>query len=283
MKKRFTILLLIVSVNSKAQVICSTADEYSNLILTAPPGSVFTSIDFASYGTPTGACGSFSLGSCHAANSQSVCEGIIIGQNSVTIYVGNGLFGDPCGGTLKRLYVQARYSTVLPLTLVSFTAQKTEQDEVRLAWLSENEINTSHFVIERSTDGISFEATGSIPAAGSGKNSYSFTNTIANIPATYYYRLKMLDIDGTFKYSNTVRLNNNSNATVKLSVFPNPATDFITIISSKKQEAFITNSAGQPIENTLLIRGNKTVHIAAWPAGLYFIKTREGVTKFIKE
>ena len=72
------------------------------------------------------------------------------------------------------------------MTLVSFTAQKIEQGEVRLTWLSDNEISTSHFIIEGSTDGILFEAVGFVPAAGSGKNSYSFTNTIPNIPATYY-------------------------------------------------------------------------------------------------
>lgn len=282
MKKLFTILILIVSVHSNAQVICGTANENGSITLTAPPDNAFTSIEFASYGTPDGACGSFTIGTCHAVNSESICEGIFLGQNSATISATNGVFGDPCGGTFKRLYIQARYSSTLPLTLVSFTAQKIEQGEVRLTWLSDNEINTSHFIIERSTDGILFEAVGSVPAAGSGKNSYSFNNMIPNIPATYYYRLKMIDMDGKFKYSAIARINN-SDAIIKLSVFPNPATEFITIISGKKQEAFITNNTGQSIKNILLIRGNQTVNVAAWPTGVYFIKSEEGVVKFIKK
>ena len=168
------------------------------------------------------------------------------------------------------------------MTLVSFTAQKIEQGEVRLTWLSDNEISTSHFIIEGSTDGILFEAVGSVPAAGSGKNSYSFTNTIPNIPATYYYRLNIFDIDGKYKYSAIVRINN-SDTIIKLSVFPNPATEFITIISGKKQEAFITTNTGQYIKNILLIRGNQTVNVAAWPTGVYFIKSEEGVAKFVKK
>jgi hypothetical protein len=282
MKKLFTILILIVSVNSNAQVLCGTTNESGSITLTAPPDNAFTSIEFASYGTPNGACGSFTIGACHAANSESICEGIFVGQNSATISATNGVFGDPCGGTFKRLYIQARYSSTLPLTLVSFTAQKIEQSQVKLAWVSDNEINTSHFIIERSTDGILFKTVGSVPAVGSGKNNYSFINTIPNIPSTYYYRLKNFDIDGKYKYSAIVRINN-SDAIIKLSVFPIPATEFITIISGKKQEAFITNNIGQSIKNILLIRGNQTVNIAGWPTGVYFIKSEEAVIKFIKK
>ncbi|MBK7557948.1 MAG: hypothetical protein IPI54_06530 [Chitinophagaceae bacterium] len=91
--------------------ICATANEGNNLTLTAPAGMVFTSILFASYGTPNGVCGSFSIGGCHAANSMAIVSGLAIGQNSVTIPADNALFGDPCFGTGKRLYVEAVYST----------------------------------------------------------------------------------------------------------------------------------------------------------------------------
>ena len=82
MKKLFTILILIVSVNSNAQVICGTTDENGSITLTAPPDNAFTSIEFASYATPNDACGSFTLGACHAANSEIICEAIVVGQNS---------------------------------------------------------------------------------------------------------------------------------------------------------------------------------------------------------
>ena len=78
--------------------------------LTAPAGAVFTSVIFASYGLPEGTCGSFTIGSCHASTSQSVVEGLILGQNSVTIQADNGIFGDPCPGTVKKFYVEAQWS-----------------------------------------------------------------------------------------------------------------------------------------------------------------------------
>src|SRR5688572_6022657 len=281
MKKIFTLIVLAVSFITNAQVICGTASEGGVVTLTAPPGNVITSIEFASYGTPNGACGSFTLGSCHAANSQTICEGVFVGQNSASIIASNGVFGDPCGGTVKRLYIQATYSSTLPLTLISFTAKKIDGDKVQLDWLSDNEINTSHFVIERSVDGVLFEATGSVTATGIGRNDYSFTNTIPGIVPTYYYRLKMVDRDGKYQYSNIVRINNNFTG-IKLSVFPNPVNALITIISPGQQEAFITNTSGQRIKKISLINGNQTINVAALNPGIYIIKTEEGFMKFIK-
>lgn len=281
MKKFFTLIILLVSVYSNAQVLCGTADEGGIVTLTAPAGNIITSIEFASYGTPNGTCGSFTIGSCDAINSTSICSSAFVGVNSASINATNGVFGDPCGGTFKRLYIQASYSGVLPLTLISFTAKKIEQDKIRLDWSSAHEINTSHFVIERSTDGILFDVTGSVLAAGSGGYSYSFTNLIAPVVPTYYYRLKMVDKNGKYQYSNIVRINNKF-TDVKLSVFPNPSEELITIISSNKQEAVITNSTGQRIKKITLINGNQTINIAEWSTGVYIIKTEGGVLKFIK-
>ena len=89
---------------------CGTVQENGNLFLQAPAGAVFTSVLFASYGTPTGSCGTFSTSSCHASGSLSIVEGYLLGNSSATIPASNGVFGDPCGGTGKRLYVQAQYS-----------------------------------------------------------------------------------------------------------------------------------------------------------------------------
>ncbi len=95
---------------SSTGVICATAAEGNSLTLQAPAGKVITGITFASYGTPNGSCGNFSIGGCHANNSVSIVSALAIGQNSVTIDANNSVFGDPCGGTVKRLYIQATYS-----------------------------------------------------------------------------------------------------------------------------------------------------------------------------
>jgi len=96
--------------SSTTGTICGQTNEGGNITLTAPLGAVFTSILFASYGTPNGTCGNYSLGSCHAPNSVSLVSASAIGQNNFSITANNGTFGDPCAFTSKRMYIQAVYN-----------------------------------------------------------------------------------------------------------------------------------------------------------------------------
>lgn len=98
-----------VNITNAVQTVCATANEGATLSITAPAGTTFTSIAFASYGTPGGSCGAFTLGGCHATSSLSVVQTALIGKSGTqTIPATNTNFGgDPCYGTAKRLYVQA--------------------------------------------------------------------------------------------------------------------------------------------------------------------------------
>lgn len=281
MRSLFLVSVLFLTINSSAQVLCGMANEGGTVTLTAPPNNSFTSIQFASYGTPNGGCNSFTIGACHANNSLAIVSAALLGQNSASISATNGVFGDPCNGTVKRLYIQATYSSTLPLTLVSFTAQKTTQGKIVLTWRSDEEVNTSHFQIERSEDGNIFETVGTVSANGSGANSYSFTDDVAGNSDNYFYRLRMTDIDGRFRFSSIARVSNTETIT-QISVFPNPANDVITIVSSKPQQAAIVNSLGQTLKQIRLIKGSQAVNISFCAPGVYFVKSSEGVTKFIR-
>lgn len=70
-------------------------------------GQKISAITFASYGNPSGSCGEFSTGKCHALSSLSVVSKACKGQNRCSIGVSNEVFGDPCRRTLKSLAVQA--------------------------------------------------------------------------------------------------------------------------------------------------------------------------------
>ncbi|KAL8113730.1 hypothetical protein AgCh_020865 [Apium graveolens] len=71
------------------------------------PGQKITSIKFASFGTPEGACGSFLEGSCHAHKSYDIFERNCIGQNACSVGVTPGVFGgDPCPNIMKKLSVE---------------------------------------------------------------------------------------------------------------------------------------------------------------------------------
>ncbi|KAB2604573.1 beta-D-galactosidase 7 [Pyrus ussuriensis x Pyrus communis] len=76
------------------------------------PGQSISSIKFASFGTPSGTCGSFQQGTCHATNSHAVVEKNCIGRESCSVAVSNSTFEtDPCPNVLKRLSVEAVCST----------------------------------------------------------------------------------------------------------------------------------------------------------------------------
>ena len=83
---------------------CGTANEGGTASITAPGGYIFTRRDFGSYGTPNGSCGGFVIDGCHANATFGV------NTTSISVPMTNAQWGDPCGGTFKRGYIQASYT-----------------------------------------------------------------------------------------------------------------------------------------------------------------------------
>jgi outer membrane biosynthesis protein TonB len=83
-----------------------SANEGDGLTLSAPIGKIFSSVIFASYGTPNG----YSIGQCHAPNSIEKVAEVFLGKAIATIMAINDLFGDPCAGTYKSLAVSLAYT-----------------------------------------------------------------------------------------------------------------------------------------------------------------------------
>ena len=87
------------------------ASEGNSLTLSAPLGKVFATVEFASYGNPSGTNGNYTVGSCNASSSQTIVEGYLLGNTGeITIPATNAVFGDPCSGTGKKLAVKATFS-----------------------------------------------------------------------------------------------------------------------------------------------------------------------------
>jgi hypothetical protein len=95
-----------VKVSCANTVNCAAVDENQTLMLACPAGETIAAIAFASYGTPNGMCGAFTTGTCNAANSVAVVTAACVNQPSCTVAATNGVFGDPCVGTGKRLWAQ---------------------------------------------------------------------------------------------------------------------------------------------------------------------------------
>jgi trimeric autotransporter adhesin len=127
--------------------------------------------------------------------------------------------------SFSSFYLGSPNSGILPLQLITFAGSLQENSSALLQWTTTNEINTSHFVLERSIDGNNFSNIGTVNAAGNKdtKTSYSFTDmNAATQPASIlYYRLKIFDNDGKYSYSKVISIVLNKNIDVLL--FPNPA------------------------------------------------------------
>ncbi|MFN5441938.1 MAG: beta strand repeat-containing protein, partial [Flavobacteriia bacterium] len=83
--------------------------ETGTLTLTAPAGKVFTTVAFASYGTPTGSNGNYTIGSCHSTTSTSVMSAAIGQSGTFSVVANNATFGDPCSTVGKTLAVKLGY------------------------------------------------------------------------------------------------------------------------------------------------------------------------------
>lgn len=120
-----------------------------------------------------------------------------------------------------RLQVSGSNSWALPLTLTSFTASE-QNCRALLEWVTADEQNTSHFVIEQSTDGNTFNEIGNVTAQGNGPGK-AYSYSLYQPKAKFFYRLRMVDLDGRFKYSAVKQLTTSCSPPNKLSIYPSPA------------------------------------------------------------
>lgn len=140
--------------------------------------------------------------------------------------------------------------TPLPVSWNNFSVQLINED-VKLEWSTNIEINNHHFEIERSIDGIHFEKISEMEGAGNSSelNEYYYTDSnAAKLNSNYlYYRIKQIDNDLRYAYSTIQVVKLNSIYQVSsLRVFPNPCSHYIQIESVKDIEQLrIFNENGQ--------------------------------------
>lgn len=128
-----------------------------------------------------------------------------------------------------HIYYAMSGGTSLPVQMTSFNAVK-EENNVILSWETASEINSDHFEIMHSTDGVSFESIGSINAHGNTNHAseYSFVN---ENPADgiHYYQLVEYDVDGSSQTFRTLSVNISSKINTITQLFPNPTSNNISL------------------------------------------------------
>lgn len=158
------------------------------------------------------------------------------GVSSFSVAMGTNTSNPTSGARQFSLYMKGfNYpnAATLPLELLSFGAM-LKKNIVELNWVTLWEKNLSHFELERSTDGKTFKQVGLVFGVGNSdyKSNYSFKNNISELSATIiYYRLKLVDQDGSFGYSDirAIRISNSKSDVMTVMAYPNPVVNEVKI------------------------------------------------------
>ncbi len=179
-------------------------------------------------------------------------------------------------GEVKSTYIG---TGGLPITWLYFNGATVAKDNI-LDWATASEQNNKQFDVERSLNGISFNRIGVVAAVGNSSLTSKYQYKDINIDklnsSIMYYRLKQIDINGAFKYSNIVRLNYNTNVITNSIVYPNPTQGLITITVGDKalvgSLAILYDVNGLQLEIIKITTNSQTINMGKYVNGTYFIK-----------
>lgn len=239
------------------------------------------------------------------------------GTGNFIVYMGNGTSVSVTGLTALTGYTFDVYeyngkymhnsfagaissnTTTTPVKLVSLKATRVNED-VLVSWTTASELNNRGFNVERSVDGNTFELVGFVKGSGNSSvaNNYRLEDANAFAKAQVnklYYRLKQMDKDGKFVYSNVVTVTNTDVVKNTISAYPNPFNTDVTVSlnATKASTANITvfDFSGRNIlsNNYQVAEGSNIISINEMSnlnTGIYFVKIavdgQEVVIKMIK-
>lgn len=175
----------------------------------------------------------------------------------------------------------------LPIKLISFNARK-KNEETFLKWVTATETNNEYFNIEHSVDGQRFLPLGKIDGAGNSSEelNYSFMHN-KPVDGVNYYRLKQVDYDGTYTYSEiqSVAFKEFNNG---IRIAPNPFKDELNInLTSDFQEDTnfkVYDLLGQVVYNGVIEREqlNVSLNLADFKAGVYIVRIGDGADAVVE-
>jgi len=209
-------------------------------------------------------------------------------------YTGSIAFRFFLGGSTIPVYLDNVQMTeeaiVLPIGLQLFNANLTGNN-VLLNWATSQEVNAKEFGIEKSTDGTSFYGIGTI-AAKNANNGYHYSFTDYNVSdGQLFYRLKLVDKDGSFKSSKIVSIKKGLIVETGIKVFPNPVASYAQVsypIALKNATLSIIRGDGKKVGDYTIVPGStqRNVDISGLSNGFYIMvyKNNQQVftSRFIK-
>ena len=170
-------------------------------------------------------------------------------------------------------------SNPLPIELISFDA-KCNNGKVNINWSTATENNNEYFTLERSTDGINFNAIKIIKGSGNSSSVkyYSATDIDALTGSTLYYRLKQTDFDGKFEYFNIVAVSCTDIKLSNINIYPNPAITLLNVSFKDVEENTIIRivSMDGKVMKTITsnVKGLNEINISDLADGVYLLQVQ---------
>ena len=196
--------------------------------------------------------------------------------------------GDFEGGKSNGEVEDYQAAVVLPVELISFTST-IENCDVVLEWISASEENFSHYIVQKSTNGLRFETIGLLEGTANSYTTRRYQYVDKSVVGQVYYRLMMMDLDGTFDYSSVLTERFDCNSINELTVYPNPIginQGMLNVVLESNQSEVqieIYNTLGQVVKATALelepeVENLIQLDVSGLPSGRYTIYVKGGGT-----
>jgi|WetSurMetagenome_2_1015567.scaffolds.fasta_scaffold36990_2 hypothetical protein len=202
------------------------------------------------------------------------------------VYIRQGTASSAPNLSLDGIRIGTAWADVVPVELTSFVATSLGSD-VTLNWSTASELNNFGFEIERSLSGNEFTTIGFVSGFGTTTETKSYRFVDGNLTSgNYSYRLKQVDFDGSFSYSNVVNVDVSAPVKFELSQnYPNPFNPSTTINFSIPQSSNVSlrvfNTLGQEVKtliNQYMVSGSHSITFDATDlnSGIYFYRLEAG-------
>lgn len=172
-------------------------------------------------------------------------------------------------------------SVELPITLSAFDL-KEDVCHTNIYWTTETEENAAHFILEKSHDGRTFNSIAKIQASGNSSSSLHYQFKDTDVGKASYYRLKNVDMDGSFNYSDLIYSNGHTcNKDLAIhSLYPNPVKAHLTISMQLAQKTKVSIEIVDVLGKVVLTQmkdlseGTNTLDLdmSTLNEGIYFMK-----------
>ncbi len=160
----------------------------------------------------------------------------------------------------------------LPIELLNFDGQ-AESNGNMLNWITATETNNDHFELERSMNANDFTKIATVSGNGNSTSALHYEQLDAlPFKGINYYRLKQVDFDGKYTYSEIIAIENNSMQNIAIDVYPNPSNDLVHINTSGSISSLIIyNMLGEIVYSSTGEQSN-TIDFTPLTNGVYIIK-----------